>query len=144
MFATYSRADDPRGVTLGPVYSESGASGTGGASGAAGAPGGNDEPEFTITRDGQELREPFLLSSVVEFPVSAVDPDGDAITISIVQDAKPVLTAAGAMSIRDFGNGTAIVTVNGTGVASGTYIPMIRVADTQDNYDDGLLPLIVP
>lgn len=144
VFATYSRADDPRGVTLGPVYSESGASGAGGASGAAEAPGGNDEPEFTITRDGQELREPFLLSSVVEFLVSAVDPDGDAITIRIVQDAEPVLTAAGAMSIRDFGNGTAIVTVNGTGVASGTYIPMIRVADTQDNYDDGLLPIIVP
>ena len=140
VFATYSRADDPRGVTLGPVYSESGASES---AGAPGAPGGNDEPEFTITRDGQELREPFLLSSVAEFLVSAVDPDGDAITISVVEDAEPVLTAAGAMSIRDFGNGTAIVTVNGTGVASGTYIPMIRVADTQDNYDDGLLPIIV-
>ncbi|MDE0526623.1 MAG: S8 family serine peptidase [Thaumarchaeota archaeon] len=144
VFATPARGDDPRGVTLGPVYSGSGASGADGASGFAGASEDNDEPKFAITRDGQELLEPFLLSSAAEFLVSAVDPDGDAITISIVQDAEPVLTAAGAMSIRDFGNGTAIVTVNGTGVAPGTYMPMIRVADTQDNYDDVLLPIIVP
>lgn len=142
VFATLGSVDDPRGVALGPVYTGGAASGAAGAS--AGAPGGNDEPAFTITHGGQELHEPLLLSSVAEFLVSAVDPDGDAITINIVEDAEPVLTAVGAMSIRDFGNGTAIVTVNGTGVASGAYMPMIRVADTQDNYDDGLLPIIVP
>ena len=139
VFATLSSVDDPRGVALGPVYAGGAASGVAGASA-----GGNDEPAFTITHGGQELHEPLLLSSVAEFLVSAVDPDGDAITINMVGDAEPVLTAAGAMSVRDFGNGTAIVTVNGTGVASGAYMPMIRVADTQDNYDDGLLPIIVP
>ena len=149
VFATTRSVDDPRGVTLGPVYSGGASGSTGGASGStegtsSAAPGGNDEPEFTITHDGQELREPLLLSSVVKFLVSAVDPDGDSITISIVEDAEPALTAAGALSILDFGNGTAIVTANATGVASGTYMPMIRVADTQDNYDDGLLPIIVP
>ena len=144
VFATPSRGDDPRGVTLGPVYA-GGVQASGSFAGASGQAEDNDEPEFTILHDdGKTVDGPFTITSLAEFRVLATDPEGDAITISIVEDAEPALDIGSAISIRDFGNGTATVTINGTAIESGIYVPMIRVADTQDDYDDVLVPIIIP
>ena len=145
VFAAPRGIDDPRGVALGPVYVK-GAPAPGSFAGASdGTFENNDEPTAIISHRGEKLDGPFTLDAVAEFLIFAVDPDGDAIRISLVGDAEPVLAAApGAISLRDLGNGTAIVTVNGTSVPPGAYVPMIRVADTRDNYDDVLLPIVVP
>ncbi|MBI1662771.1 MAG: hypothetical protein IS860_04620 [Nitrosopumilus sp.] len=146
VFASETFLDDPRGMTLGPVYTASSASNTGTNSFSAsntGSNASNDEPGFMIMYDGIVTQEPVQLTSTLStFTVSATDPEGDAITISTLDKYGDM--PDGSVLVTDYTNGTATITVNSTGVTSATYAIYVEVSDSKDNSDVEPFVVIVP
>jgi len=139
VFASGNRMDDPRGVTVGPVYS-SGASGQGSSQSEDAQ---NDEPGFVLMHNGTATHGPIsLVTQLTSLAVQATDPEGDAVTIRIMQDE--LLLPEGAVSVTDHLNGTATVVVSSDGAAAGTYALWVEVSDVHGNYDREPYAVVVP
>lgn len=133
VFASGNSMDDPRGVTVGSVYS-TGASGRGSSQQSDSAQDvQNDEPEFVLMYNGTATYGPIILAAQTTLlTVQATDPEGDAITIGIISDH---LLPDGAMSVTDHRNGTATVTVSSVNATAGTYALWVEVSDAEGNHD---------
>ncbi|MDA7958960.1 MAG: S8 family serine peptidase [Nitrosopumilus sp.] len=117
--------DDPRGVTIGPVYSRPSA-------GTAGFDLGdppNDSPDFEVLLDGAPVYGVIPVSSAVTLEVRAVDAEDDPITIALDPGHIP---DDEAISITDHGDGTASITLDPEGIPSGMYKFVVTVSDPEN------------
>lgn len=127
--------DDPRGIAIGPRYSQSG-----GAAGSGAMPdaASNDSPEITIQRNGTGVTAPIEIrhNSTLSLDVLATDAENDTITLGILRDTLP----EGAISMttpvtNPDGSIAATLSINSTGLELITYVFWIEISDNGDNYD---------
>ena len=111
--------DDPRGVTVGPPYLASGASGQ-----TQPDEQDNETPEFTANYSPVYLS----VNGTSTFTISATDEDGDVITFDTIQDSMP----DGTFALTDYGNGTATVSIDMTTVPQGSYVFWLTISDGID------------
>ena len=117
--------DDPRGVTVGPVYSRV-------SQDSAGADLGdppNDSPDVEVLLDGVPVYGLIPVSSAVTFEVRATDTEGDPITITMDPGHIP---DDEAVSITDRGDGTASISLDPDGIPPGMYKFAVTVSDPEN------------
>ncbi len=132
VFASGNRMDDPRGVVVGPQYSESSTATSGSESTGDAAAQDNDGPEFELafSQNGTAVSSPMTVTSQqLSLVVRASDAEGDPITIGMIPDSMP----EGSISVTDHGNGTAAVSLDTTGTAASTYVFWVTASDLQDH-----------
>ena len=117
--------DDPRGVTVGPVYSRA----TEGTAGADLGDPPNDSPYFEVLLDGDPVYGIIPVSSAVTFEVRVTDTEGDPITITMDPGHIP---DDEAISITDRGDGTASISLDPEGIPPGMYKFAVTVSDPEN------------
>ena len=145
VFASH-RFDDPRGVSLGPVFSSASGTASGAVSGASDDQS-NDEAEFYLMYNGTAVTAPIHTVSditvsditVSDITVHATDLEGDAISITVTPDMLP----ESAISVIDYTNGTATISINSTGILPGSNVFWVNVSDA-DNYQREPYVIIIP
>lgn len=127
--------DDPRGIAIGPRYSQSeGAAGSGSVPDAA----SNDSPEITIQRNGTVVTAPIEMrhNSTLHLDVLAADAENDTMTLGILRDTLPegAISMTAPVTSPD-GSIAATISINSAGLEYETYVFWIEVSDSGDNYD---------
>ena len=129
--------DDPRGVTIGPVYSASAQE----ASGSAEIHTQNEEPEISILHGDAVVSGSILIQDISSLTIQATDPDGDPVTITLTRDNR---LPDEAVYITDHLNGTATILVNPANVTAGTYLLWIEASDSHGNSNGEPYTVIIP
>ncbi len=139
------RFDDSRDVSSGPVFSSASGTASGAVSGSisgASDDQSNDEAEFYLMYNGTVVTAPIHTVSditVSDITVHATDLEGDAISITVTPDMLP----ESAISVIDYTNGTATISINSTGILPGSNVFWVNVSDA-DNYQREPYVIIIP
>ena len=142
VFNSLSSIDDPRGLILGPVYSSSSSSSSTPPSQPLARTADNDEPDFEVYHGGAIADGTIVLGPTTEtLTVSAVDFEQDSILISILDYGE---LPGGLVTLNDYNNGTATITLNSTRVPVGAYSVSIVVSDEHGEFDFEPFAVIVP
>ncbi len=126
VFATGSM-DDPRSVIIGPKYV---APYTAESDAFRPAPQDNDGPEPVLQNGTSVVSSRIIIAAGLNMTlgVVATDPEGDPVTLDMIPYAIP----SKVVSITDYKNSTGMISIDTSGVASGTYAFMITAHDGQN------------